>query len=172
MTTIDPALWTDYQSKVAHHEAAHAVAHERLGTAQPIYLALEGSPDAPGRDGFDGRVHSAVIPDADPRDIGISMLAGPAADMQLDGESLEDATDADEIRYYADSDTPDCGDAEIVSLWGAAVDFVAQNWPQIQAVARALLAAPPGGGKTHLLPAQDFRRALEAGTPERGDGRQ
>lgn len=161
--TIPAERWTAHQAKVAHHEAAHAVAHERLATARPLYLALEGSPDAPGRDGLDGRVCALDLPDADSRSIGISMLAGPAADMQLDGEALENANDADEIRYFADCDTPDDDDEELCSLWAAAVDFVAQNWAQIQAVASALLAspAPPDSDMTHFLRAQDFRRILE-----------
>lgn len=164
--TADPpptaAAWAEYQVKVAHHEAGHAVAHVRLGSAEPIYLALEGSPEAPGRDGLDGRVHAFVIPDADPRSEGISMLTGPAADLHLLDESVP--LDADEIRFYADADAPEYVDgAELCSLWVAAVDFVAENWPQIQAVAAALLAAPapPDSGMTHVLPAQDLRRVLE-----------
>lgn len=158
-----PAAWAKHQVTAAHHEAAHAVAQERLGSAEPVYLALEGSPDAPGRDGFDGRVHSFVICGASPRNVGISMLAGRAAELELAGESA--ALDADEIRFLTEGgDTPvGVDDAELGSLWSAAVDFVEQNWSQIQAVAAALLAAPatPDSGMTHFLPAQDFRRALE-----------
>jgi hypothetical protein len=154
------AEWNTLQARVAHHEAAHAVAYARLDAGAVLCLALEGAPEDAERAGKWGWVRTFIEPEADPRNIGISMMAGPAADMHLDGVSPP--SDPDEIRYFADSDTPDdFDDAELCALWGAAVDFVAQHWTQIEAVAAALLAAPPDGDLTHMLAAQDFRRVLE-----------
>ena len=131
-------------SAVAHHEAAHAVAHIVLGLPGKLeYIELDDQEPRGGRTEIDRPDWTPPLPNQ-VIDCIVQALVGAAAEAKIDGDwgiaqsgAEKDYEDAKGYAYHFEI-------PEDLQSWEAKASvFVGEHWQQIQTVAAKLLAQQP-----------------------------